>query len=60
MAQIQTKGDTIQVMELILFIIAIVVGIYGVVRIVQGDLLLGAVLIVLALLIGPGGVSLFT
>lgn len=47
-------------MEAILFIIAVILGIFGVVRIVQGDILWGAILIVLALLVGPGGVSLFT
>jgi hypothetical protein len=46
--------------DTILWIIAVIVGIIGVVRILQRDILWGVVLIVLALLIGPGGVSLFT
>lgn len=46
--------------DLILWIIAVIVGITGVVRIFQRDYLWGVVLIVLALLIGPGGVSLLT
>jgi len=46
--------------DTILWIIAAIVGIIGVVRIFQGAVLWGAGLIVLALLIGPGGVSLFT
>ncbi len=44
----------------ILWIIAVIVGIMGVVRLFRRDYLWGAVLIVAALLIGPGGVSLFT
>jgi hypothetical protein len=31
----------------------------GIVRIVRGDVLVGAVLIVVGLLVGPGGVSIF-
>lgn len=46
--------------DLILWIIAAIVGIIGVVRIFQRQFLWGIVLIVVALLIGPGGVSLFT
>ena len=44
----------------ILWIIAVVLVITGIVRIVQRDFLWGAVLIVLGLLIGPAGVSIFT
>ncbi|MET0448828.1 MAG: GPGG-motif small membrane protein [Aeromicrobium sp.] len=47
-------------MDTILWIIAAIVGIIGVVRILQRDILWGAVLIVVALLIGPGGVSIFS
>lgn len=47
-------------MALILYIIAIALGIFGVIRAVQGDIIWGAVLIALALLVGPGGVSIFT
>lgn len=43
----------------ILWIIAVIIGIYGVIRLIQRDFLWGAILIVLALLIGPGGVSIF-
>ena len=46
-------------MAFILWLIAVVLVIYGIVRIVQGDVLLGAVLIIVGLLIGPGGVSIF-
>ncbi len=47
-------------MGLILWIIAVVLVIVGIVQIVRGGLLWGIVLIVLGLLIGPGGVSIFT
>ena len=47
-------------MEFILWLIAVVLVIYGIVRIVQGDVLLGAVLIIVGLLVGPGGVSIFS
>jgi hypothetical protein len=47
-------------MSLILWIIAVVLVISGIVTIVRGGLLMGIVLIVVGLLVGPGGVSLFT
>lgn len=43
----------------ILFIAAIIIGFFGVLRIIRGDLVVGIVLIVAALLVGPGGVSIF-
>lgn len=46
-------------MAFILWLIAVILVIYGIVRIVQGEVLLGAVLIVIGLLVGPGGVSIF-
>jgi hypothetical protein len=46
-------------MTLLLFIIAAILVIYGVVRMVQGEVLLGILLIVAGLLVGPGGVSIF-
>lgn len=47
-------------MEFILWLIAVVLVVYGIVSIVRGALLFGVVMIVLGLLVGPGGVSLFT
>ncbi|WP_200807428.1 GPGG-motif small membrane protein [Demequina sp. NBRC 110053] len=44
----------------ILWIIAVVLVILGIVRLIQKDILWGIVLIVVGLLIGPGGVSIFT
>jgi len=46
-------------MTFILWLIAVVLVIVGVVRIVRGEVLLGAVLIIIGLLVGPGGVSIF-
>ena len=47
-------------MDLILWIIAAVLVISGIVGLVRGEVLWGIVLIVVGLLVGPGGVSLFT
>jgi hypothetical protein len=47
-------------MALILWIIAVVLVISGIVTIVRGGLLMGIVLIVVGLLVGPGGVSIFS
>ena len=47
-------------MEFILWIIAVVLVIAGIVQIIRGGVLPGIIMIVLGLLIGPGGVSLFT
>jgi hypothetical protein len=43
----------------ILWIIAAVLVIAGIVSLVRGGVVMGIVLIVLGLLVGPGGVSLF-
>ncbi len=46
--------------EFILWIAAVIIGIIGVIRLFQKQILWGIVLIVVALLIGPGGVSLLS
>lgn len=46
-------------MGFILWIIAVVLVIAGIVQIVRGGLLWGIILIVLGLIIGPGGYSIF-
>lgn len=46
-------------MATILFIIAAILVIAGIVTIIRGSLLFGIVLIVVGLLVGPGGVSIF-
>jgi hypothetical protein len=46
--------------DFILWIAAVILVITGIIRIVQKDILWGVVLIVIGLLVGPGGVSLLT
>lgn len=46
-------------MALLLWLIAVVLVVWGVVTIVRGGVLMGVILILLGLLIGPGGVSIF-
>jgi hypothetical protein len=53
-----TSGKGV-VMATILFIIAAVLVIAGIVSLVRGEILWGIVLIVIGLLVGPGGVSIF-
>ena len=43
----------------ILWLIAVVLVIAGIVTIIRGSLLFGIILIVVGLLVGPGGVSIF-
>jgi hypothetical protein len=43
----------------VLWIIAAILVIVGIVQLIQGQIILGIVLIVLACLVGPGGYSLF-
>jgi hypothetical protein len=45
--------------SLILWIIAAILVIWGIITIIRGGVLVGIVLIVVGLLIGPGGVSIF-
>jgi hypothetical protein len=52
-----TEGGT---MATVLFIIAAILVIAGIVTIIRGSLLFGIILIVVGLLVGPGGVSIFT
>lgn len=47
-------------MATLLWIIAVVLVIAGIVSLVRGQIIAGIVLIVVGLLIGPGGVSIFT
>ncbi|MGF7237026.1 MAG: GPGG-motif small membrane protein [Frankia sp.] len=44
----------------LLSIIAAILVIFGIIRIVQGAVLWGALVIVAGLLVGPGGVSIFS
>jgi hypothetical protein len=47
-------------MAFVLWLIAAVLVIAGIVSLVRGEVLVGIVLIVVGLLVGPGGVSVFT
>ncbi|RZT16803.1 hypothetical protein EV649_4336 [Kribbella sp. VKM Ac-2569] len=47
-------------MEFVLWIIAVILVVSGIVSLFRGQMIWGAALIVLGLLVGPGGVSLFT
>ena len=46
-------------MSFLLWIVAVVLAIVGVVQLLQGQILLGIVLLVGACLVGPGGYSIF-
>jgi hypothetical protein len=46
-------------MTLILWLIAVVLVISGIVTLVRGQVLFGVLLIIVGLLVGPGGVSVF-
>jgi hypothetical protein len=46
-------------MEFLLWLIAVILVVGGIVALVRGAVLYGIVLIVVGLLVGPGGVSLF-
>ncbi len=43
----------------ILWVIAVIIAIIGVVQLLQGQIILGIVLLVVACLVGPGGYSIF-
>lgn len=43
----------------VLWIIAVIIAIIGVVQLLQGQIILGIVLLIVAALVGPGGYSIF-
>ena len=47
-------------MEFVLWLIAVILVIAGIVALVRGAVAYGLILIVVGLLVGPGGVSVFT
>jgi len=47
-------------MEFLLWILAVILVVAGIVTLIRGSVLYGVVLIIVGLLVGPGGVSLFT
>ncbi len=46
-------------MATLLWILAVILVIWGIVTLVRGSVLMGIVLIIVGLLVGPGGVSIF-
>lgn len=46
-------------MAFLLWILAVILVIWGVVTLVRGGVLMGIVLIIVGLLVGPGGYSIF-
>jgi uncharacterized protein YqgC (DUF456 family) len=59
LALLAQNGGNEGATDLILWIIAAVLVIAGIVALVRGSILPGIVLIIAGLLVGPGGVSLF-
>jgi hypothetical protein len=57
--RIGRSGHTGAVNATVLWIIAAILVIVGIVQILQGQWIFGIVLIVLGCLVGPGGVSIF-
>jgi len=47
-------------MEFVLWLIAVILVIAGLVTLLRGAVLYGLVLVIVGFLVGPGGVSLFT
>jgi hypothetical protein len=47
-------------MAFLLWILAVLLVVWGIVTAVRGQLLYGVILIIVGLLVGPGGVSVFT
>jgi hypothetical protein len=47
-------------MVFLLWILAVILVVWGIVSLVRGSVLMGIVLIIVGLLVGPGGVSIFT
>lgn len=47
-------------MEFLLWILAVILVVFGIIKIVQRDFLFGIVLIIVGLLVGPGGISILS
>ena len=47
-------------MEFVLWILAVILVVAGIVSLIRGQVLWGVVLVIVGLLVGPGGVSIFT
>ena len=44
----------------VLWVIAVIIAVVGIVQLIQGQILFGIVLLVVAYLVGPGGYSIFS
>jgi hypothetical protein len=47
-------------LSLILWVLAVILVVWGIVSLVRGEVVTGIILIIIGLLVGPGGVSIFT
>jgi hypothetical protein len=47
------------IVNFVLWLVALIIGIVGIVQLLQGQIILGIVLLIVAVLIGPGGYSIF-
>ena len=47
-------------MEFVLWILAVILVVSGIVALIRGQVLWGIVLVIIGLVVGPAGVSLFT
>lgn len=56
---IQLPAEGEEIVTFILWLIAVILVIWGIVTLIRGQVLLGIVLIIVGLLVGPGGVSIF-
>jgi len=56
----RTPGLGVDVMALVLWILAVILVVSGIFALFRKQILWGIVLIVVGLLVGPGGVSIFT
>jgi hypothetical protein len=55
-----TRAGTEELVAFVLWLIAVILVIGGIVALVRGAILYGLVLIIVGLLVGPGGVSIFS
>ena len=44
----------------VLWVIAVIIAVVGIVQLIQGQILFGIVLLIVACLVGPGGYSIFS
>ena len=53
-------ADRKEALMFLLWILAVLIGIFGIITLVRGRVLAGIALIIVAFLVGPGGVSVFS